>query len=372
MAGALLERELTRPTTRRVSFELARAEDDPAIRRLLRESPMAGHISVSLEREPKYFADAHLPGQTKQTIIARDREHLLAMGSCTVRRRYVNGVPVSVGYLGGLRLSGDCSGRLDILRGGYEFFRELQSEKPAEFYFTSIASDNERARRFLERNARGMPQYEFIGDFVSLLLSTCAAGPSAQGNNEAFSTKLVHWLNEQNEQYQFAPYWSAGEFEALKQLGLSPSDFSMLRKDASFAAIWDQRCFKQTVVRDYPPALKTTRHMLNAVRAITRQPRLPAIGETVSQAFVSFLALAGSEQETLIPLVHHLRSMAYQRGIEMLTVGFAASDPRLNLVRQNFRCPEYHSRIYLVRWPALGRPASDLDGRILAPELALL
>jgi len=41
-------------------------------------------------------------------------------------------------------------------------------------------------------------------------------------------------------------------------------------------------------------------------------------------------------------------------------------------VRAKFRCREYHSRIYIVRWPDLGGSAIELDGRVLAPEVALL
>ncbi len=72
MARAVLECELTGTRKSRVQFALASEADDAEIRRLLRENPMPGQISLSLERDPNYFADAHLPGETKQTIIARE------------------------------------------------------------------------------------------------------------------------------------------------------------------------------------------------------------------------------------------------------------------------------------------------------------
>src|SRR6266567_228465 len=102
MAGTLLERELTTPRTGRVRFEVAAQEDNAEIRRLLRANPTPGRISLSFEREPDYFTDAHQPGETKQTIVARDAEGLVCVGCCAIRRRFVNGVPRRVGYLGGL------------------------------------------------------------------------------------------------------------------------------------------------------------------------------------------------------------------------------------------------------------------------------
>src|SRR6185503_2625474 len=150
MARSILARELTVARAGRVEFGVATKADDPDIRRLLRDNPMPGKVSLSLEREPDYFADAGLPGEIKQSIVARQDGRLLCTGSCVIRQRFVNGQPRRVGYLGGLRLDAPYAGRFDILRRGYEFFRELQTGAAADFYFTSIAADNERARKFLE------------------------------------------------------------------------------------------------------------------------------------------------------------------------------------------------------------------------------
>src|SRR5262245_23014681 len=128
MARAVLERKLTATASGRLKFDIAGPADGGEIRRLLRENPMSGRISISLEREPDYFADAYLPGEAKQTVIARENGRAVCVGSCTVRQRFVNGEPARIGYLGGLRLDAPQAGRFDIVRRGYEFFRELQSE----------------------------------------------------------------------------------------------------------------------------------------------------------------------------------------------------------------------------------------------------
>ena len=157
MAGNVIERQLTRTRTGRIRYTVATPNDDAEIRRLLRENPMPGRISLSLEREPDYFTDAKQPDETKVTIIARDGGRVTCVGSCTIRPRFINGTPRRVGYLGGLRLDARQAGRFEVLRRGYEFFHELQAAMPAEYYFTSIAADNGRARTFLERGLPGMP-----------------------------------------------------------------------------------------------------------------------------------------------------------------------------------------------------------------------
>src|ERR1700731_2536706 len=100
MAGTVLECELTAARTGRVRFDIADQTDDAEIRRLLRKTPIAGQISMSLEREPNYFADAETPGETKQTIVARNGQQVISMGSCSIRDRFVNGERRRVGYLG--------------------------------------------------------------------------------------------------------------------------------------------------------------------------------------------------------------------------------------------------------------------------------
>lgn len=377
MAGAILERKLAGTHTRSVEFTAANRADDPEIRRLLRENPMVGKISLSLEREPDYFADTGFPGEAKQTIIARENGRLVCVGSCSIRNRFINGKPSRVGYLGGLRLEVSHAGRFDILRRGYEFFRELQIATPADFYFTSIASDNERARSLLERGLRGMPQYEFIGEFVTVLLST--GGKTSHGIESRSSpftlNEISGCLNEHNSSFQLAPVWTHDGLASLEVLGLGTDNFRIIRKGRSiFAgiALWDQRMFKQTVIRGYNPSLKFLRPTYNLTAHLFGQPRLPAVGAGISNAFVSHVFGDAAQPDTLIELISELHGIARQRGIEMLTLGFAANDPRLETICRNFRHQKYRSRIYIVRWPNIGGAASELNNMILAPEVSLL
>jgi hypothetical protein len=381
MARDVLERKLTTIRASRVRFAAACAGDDADIRRLLRENPMAGTISVSLEREPVYFADAGLSGETRQTIIARDQGRIVCTGSCAIRQRFVNGEPRRVGYLAGLRLDASHAGRFDIVRRGYEYFRELQTGAAADFYFTSIAADNIRARKILERGLPGMPRYEFIGEFVTALI------PTGRSQCKQARTERIEDSGQRSEdrrgfltpaaarQFQFAPCWTAENISALRPLGLKPEDFHFVRDRESIvarAALWDQRAFKQTVIRGYAPALALARPLLNLAAQFTGGIRLPDVGESLAHAFVSHLAVAPDQPEALAKLIAMLRAVAARRGIEMLTMGFAANDPLLPIVQNHFRLREYRSRLYVVHWADCGGTARELDARILAPEAAWL
>jgi hypothetical protein len=180
-------------------------------------------------------------------------------------------------------------------------------------------------------------------------------------------------INEHNVHYQLSPSWSVDELEHLTTLGLEGSvALSAQDRIHASAALWDQRIYKQTVIRGYSPALAFFRPAANIAAWIFGQPRLPRPGTILANAFVTQLVVETGGSAPLTEMIDLLRRTAAQRGIEFLTIGFASNDPRLEAVRSKFRRREYQTRLYLVRWPEFGGPASELDDRVLAPEVALL
>src|SRR4051812_19910538 len=113
METAVADCQLISAPAKRFRFSLARPEDDAGIRRLLRENPTSGEISVSFEREPGYFKSISIPGSGDQTILAFEGNDIICMGRCSTRERYINGRPCRVGYLGELRLDRGRRGRFD-------------------------------------------------------------------------------------------------------------------------------------------------------------------------------------------------------------------------------------------------------------------
>jgi hypothetical protein len=377
-----------------VRFEIATRKHDAALRRLLRDNPMpgpmSGQIRLSLEREPSYFdAATAVDGAGHRTIVALEGDRVIGAGSISERRRFINGKPMRVGYLGGLRLDSGYRGQASIIRRGYEFFHRLHKQGGPPIYLTSIVADNMRAIRLLERGLPGMPAYRFLGEFVSLMtrvpkrennLASDLSGASSSSSKprivevrEPTPGNLVDLINLDHQRYQFAPVWSAEELVASHFRVACGEDGEPM----ACAALWDQRAFKQAVVRGYEQPLRWARPLINIAAAFFSTPRLPRVGECVSQAFVSHLALnpdqdAHKDEELLVRLIRALENAAAARGIEYLTLGFDARDPRLARLREAFRPREFSSRLYVVHWSDGADLAESLDDRIMAPEVALL
>ena len=393
MAGTIIESQLaTRPSSA-IRFTVATKDDDPAIRRLLRENPMRGEISVSFEREPDYFHGTQIAGAEDQTILAFRKDRLACVGRCSIRDRYINGEIRRVGYLSDLRLDHTVQGRFDILRRGYQFFRELQQDHPADFYFTSISADNLRSIRFLEHGLPGMPKYERLADFVTLLIPVPrkahklkklndqalsrlkSTGIEAATGSDRSIYALVDTLNSHAKRFNLSATWSEERICSMQEHGLRPSQFSLFSRTRNIfgcAALWDQRSFKQTVIRGYSRRISALRPLLNLAADFLGSTRLPAVGSTLAHGFLSPLAVPLDDRPALMAMVESSLLAAANRGLEYLTMGFACNDPRLAAVRNHFRCREYRNHLFQVRWKNENSPRITLNENLILPEVSLL
>ena len=393
MAGTTIDRQLTAPVSDQVRFTLADERHDGAIRRLLRDNPMAGEVTLTLEREPDYFIGSRLPGVLEdQTILAFEGDSVVCMGGCSVRERYINGRSQRVGYLGGLRLDHSVQGRFDIVRRGYKFFAEIAQDRSTEYYFTSITSDNLRSIRLLERGLPGLPNYRFLSEFVTLLIPISERVPAADQDkkvlrnlerrglryirgSEKNAGQLAVFLNSCGQEIQLATHWAEADLLRLADFGLPITDFHILMDNESIVAavaLWDQRSFRQTVIRSYNRRLSLLRPWINGVSRMFGTPHLPKTNSILEHAFVSPCATIPEHHRLLPDLIHLCLPSAANCGIKFLTLGFGSQDARLEHIRGAFRCREYRGRLYQVAWNGESHGLETLDKLSISPEVAFL
>ncbi len=374
MAGTALDRRIA--AAGRARFAVASGADEAAIRRLLRENPMRGAINLTFEREPDYFRGVGLAGGTDRTIVVYADERLACVGRCTERACWVNGRESRVGYLAELRLDARERGQFGLVRDGYRFFQSLERDDPAALYFTSIAADNTRALRLLERGVRGMPTYTPLGELDTIVVAvprrprrpTLRVEPATPDHLPA----LLRLLNTHARKQQLAAAWTEERILSLGKHGL-PLDRFLLAVDAgevaACGALWDQRAFRQTVIRSYSRALAFARPGVNVGRRLLGRPGMPAPGSTLAHAFLSPLAF-GEGREGLLPnFIETCFGLAGASGIEFLTLALPSQDERLQRVRRRFSTRIWRSRLYRVDWPG----TSDLElGGTFLPDVALL
>jgi hypothetical protein len=378
---------------------VARAEDDEDVRRLLRSSAFGNDVSVSLEREPDSRLAGSIEGDVHDAIVARHRVsgETAAVASRSVRVAYLNGSPLRLGYFGQLRIDRRFSRRRGLLDAGFEFCRMMHLESGSSaprLYLASVVAGNEPARRLLARHApgSGWPQFEPVDTLVSLAIPVdrrrsrqAPPGVAIRRGSPELLDQIVACLERTGRRTQFCPRWTRADLlSPIRARGLTLDDFVVaMRADRVIgcAACWDQRAFKQVVVRGYSPKLSRLRPVINVLAPLTGTPALPAVGARVECAYLSHVALDQDLHESgdavdpsgvLRALVHEALAIGRAKGAAYVVLGLSARSPWLPDLRRSLPHRSYDSILYAAFWADGESLAASLDNRPSHPELAIL
>jgi hypothetical protein len=353
------------------AVSVAARTDEAGLRRLMRESVMPGAVRIAFTREPDYFSADGLAGAEDVTIVARREGQVTGSGRCSVYPMLRNGVRHRIGYLGLLRVAAGTSESPRLIRDGYELLRG-DVESRADGFFTSIASDNVRARRVLELGGRlGLPAYRRLCDLVTLIAPVRSI--TAKPGDAVSDDELVAFLAQDSRRFQLSLAWDHTALQDLARHGVSARDFTTVRRNGRIvacAAIWDQRAFRQTVIDGYEGALAHLRPIINAALVMRGRPRLPAPGTVLDQAAILGASVPDSREWGA--LWHELQARASQRGLSWLAIARDARDPEVAILRRLTRGHEYRTSLYEVTWAGGERWPDPWDERVFRPEVGLL
>ncbi|MCC7119355.1 MAG: hypothetical protein IT310_12590 [Anaerolineales bacterium] len=358
-------------------YELAMPNDDPELRRLLRENPFAGSISLSLEREPNYFHASPIEGAFHETLVVRDSntQQIVGIGDRSVRPLYVNGEIKEVGYFSGLRVDLKYQHGLALARflgKGWEGQRQQHNDGRAKFYLMSIVSDNNPARRLL---ASKLPHYPRLHLHTHML--TYAIHPTHPKQESKIKItraasdsipSIVDCLHRNGLRRQFAPHWTEATLLSALTPGLSISNFFLAQSGSRVRgclALWDQQACKQTVVRGYSGKMARYRKLINLFTP------LPKPNTRLNQCFAAFLAVDDDDPEVFSALLRALYNEAARLRYDYFLLGLTKDNP-FHSILKTYRPILYASDIYLAAWEDGFDEVARVDNRPSAPEIALL
>ncbi len=373
MAGAVAAGALTAPP--RGGVRLATADDDAGLRALLRRSVVPGAVRVAFTREPSYAAGADVAEADDATVLFEGDSGVVAMGRCTTRALYRNGVVRRIGYLAELRADPAARVSGPALRDGYRRLARRAEQAGAEGFVTSIADDNTRARRVLEHGGRlGLPSYRPLCPLVTFLLPVSPRdGVAERVDAGATSDELREYLATRASAAQLTLPWSLRCWPALARHGVTADDFVVVRRQGRIVAaagVWDQRSFRQTVVDGVAGALGLARPLVNAWHGLRGLPRLPRAGEVLSQGALLGVTLDDAREWPAI--WRALQPRAAARGLSWLTLALDRRDPWCAALGRLTASREYYTTLYEVLWRDGPAWADPWDSRLMRPEVGLL
>src|SRR5262249_3988146 len=153
----------------------------------------------------------------------------------------------------------------------------------------------------------------YVGDMLTLLVSTSGkhtaygAGTPVETAQIEDLDEIVRCLRRFGSRHQFAPCWTREYLlSPVRSRGLRVQDFLIFRhgdRVAGCLACWDQRQFKQTVVRGYARPLAWARPVSNLLAPLTGTPKLPAVGESLAFAYASHLGIDNDDPRVFTALL---------------------------------------------------------------------
>lgn len=333
---------------------MADPRDDASIRRLLRATPMPGTVTVAFEREPDYFLGCSVHGERVETPVIRAGGEVVGVCCRAVRRVYVGGCAVRVGYLGGLRVAPERRGRMLVARG-MRFLRERQRDDPLDGYFATITEDNREADGVLVRRARpGFPAFEPLTTLHTLALVVARRAPRAAAEVRPATPddlgRVTAFLNAHGSRRQLFPVVDDALFGSARTRGLEPGDLRLAFASGRLVGVlglWDQRAYKQTVVRGYRQPLRTVKGLVDLALRVRGARPLPRLGERVRHASATFVCVLDDDPEVFAALLGSALREARRRDLHYLMVGLCDEDPLLGVAR---RVPHlaYRSTLHAV------------------------
>jgi hypothetical protein len=372
MAGAVAAGAVTAQAG---TVRLATAADDAGLRALLRRSVVPGAVRVAFTREPSYEAGAGVADADDATVLFERDGGVVAMGRCSTRAVYRNGVVRRIGYLAELRAdpAARVSGR--ALREGFGRLAERAAQAGAEGFVTSIADDNTRARRVLGQGGRlGLPHYRPLCGLVTYLVPVAARCAGAErADASATGDELREFLAHHARDAQLTLPWSQRCWSSLARHGVTPEDFVVLRRKGRIvaaAAVWDQRAFRQAVIDGLTGPFRFVQPFVNGWHRLRGLPPLPRVGEVVPQG--ALLGASLDDTRDWPALWRALQSHAAARGLSWLTLALDRRDPACAQLQRLIQPREYFTTLYEVTWHDGPVWADSWDTRLMRPEVGLL
>ena len=315
----------------------ATSAHDAALRQLLRETPVAGLLRVTLEREPSFFG-ADLDVTHHDVAMVLQQGMAIACGSRVLRRVFWNGAEQEVAYLSDLRLHPNFQKRGGrALTSGYRLLAQCARRHPAAATWTAVFASNTTAQSVLVGRRAGLPEYVDRGRLVcSLLLikrrhlwpnrSNCARA------SQQDLPEITRFLQQELQHRPLAPFLGDSDLaNGLRWPDLQAEDFIIARQGQEIigtVAVRDLRRYKQVRISKTPWLWRFAKLPAQVLAALNFCPTLPNQGEVLAMGFASFLIVRNDDSSTTKNLLNAATALASQKGLSFLSAAFHEGDPK--------------------------------------------
>lgn len=325
----------------RIEIRQAGEADNQGLLALTRMTPMAGTISLRIDREPDFFALLRLRGKGTVFVAVRGPE-IIGCVSVALRNAYISGAPETIAYIGDLKVHPSYSGSPVALRLLSTLCSDLRLAG-IDVGFCVAADGNHRVMPLFDGRL-GMPRWIPLGRFLvnGLLPSPFQASPkrySIAAAQAADIPVIATLLDRFHRSREFAPQLQ--EEEIAQTLSPPPGE----RFPRTFVARNGQRVVatitlcdtgpvKRNVILKAPVSLQGVLALLRGATAPFPGFHVPRMGQALRLLSARHAACEDGQLAALEALIALARAEAFRSRFTLLMLGLHERDPLRSLVRR--------------------------------------
>jgi GNAT superfamily N-acetyltransferase len=311
--------------------------DNKELLQLTRVTPMAGKISLRIDRDPDFFALPEARGET-MVFVATCADKIIGCMSASIHMAYIRGVLERVAHATDLKVHPDFTGRRLAVRLISTIESYLRN-CGVDLSFSLVADGNQRVMVLCE-GRHATPVQVMLGRFfVDQILPSPFARRSKRYRVEEAEAKdlpeVAEMLDRKHRKRSFAPPVAAIDLER----GLAgPPRFRkvmVVRQSSHVIAtltVEDTQHLRQNVLVGLPTYLYFAIGVLRILTLLVPGLRVPRVGEPFATLYVRFLACHEGQEEALRYLLAQARVEAFRHGFTFLSIGIHERDPLRSLV----------------------------------------
>ncbi len=324
----------------RIEIRPAVESDNAGLLALTRNTPMAGTISLRIDRDPDFFALLRLRGESRVFVAVRAGQ-IIGCISAALRTVYIAGVPEIVAYVGDMKVHPGFSGT----RVAFRLLQAIEADvrlAGIDLGFCVAAEGNRRVMPLFEGRL-GITRWIPLGRF---LVDGLAPWPFA-GRSRGYSIEaaqatdlpaIAALLDRFHRSRQFAPQLSHQEIaQALAPPHGKPFPKTYVARSGerivATLTLYDTGAVKRNVFLNAPALLKGALAALRVAAAPFPGLHVPRMGEALRLLSVRYAACEQGHQVALEALLAIARREAFRHRFTLLTIGLHERDPLRSLVR---------------------------------------
>jgi predicted N-acetyltransferase YhbS len=314
--------------------------DNEGLLALTRITPMAGTISLRIDRDPDFFALLRLRG-TSQVLVAVQGRQVIGCLSVALRTAYISGVPETIAYIGDMKVHPSFSGSPVAVR----LVRALEADMRRagiDLGFCVAANGNHRVMPLFAGRV-GTPRWVPLGRFlVHGLVPSPFTGHAKNYTIDCAQAAdlpaITDLLDRFHRSRQFAPQLQQDEIAQTLTTRLEqpfPRTLVARRGQGVVATLTlcDTEAVKRNVLLNAPAPLKVALALLAvATRPFPGFP-VPRMGQALRLLSVRYAACEEGHHAALAALLARARSEAFRHRFTFLMLGLHERDPLRSLVR---------------------------------------